>query len=61
MGTWCSMGIEKRRRVVVLRPVDGLPQQIHVGYRLAVKEFNGTRALQLRLDHWSPLADPGWT
>ncbi len=38
-----------------------LPDEIRAVYRLWVNEFNGSRALELRLDHWTPLTDPAWT
>jgi single-stranded-DNA-specific exonuclease len=40
---------------------DPLPQEIHAVYRTAVNEFNGTRALELRVPHWAPLAERPWT
>ena len=40
---------------------DPVPKEIRAVYRLAVNEFNGSRTLEVRLDHWTPLADPAWT
>jgi single-stranded-DNA-specific exonuclease len=46
---------------IVFGRTDPLPEEIQAVYRLAVNEFNGTRALEVRLDHWAPLSDPAWT
>jgi single-stranded-DNA-specific exonuclease len=43
---------------IVFGRTDPLPEQIRAVYRLAVNEFNGSRALELRLDHWAPLSGP---
>ena len=40
---------------------DPLPADIRAVYRLTANEFNGSRTLQLQLDHWAPLTDPAWT
>lgn len=45
---------------IVFGRTDLLPGQIQAVYRLAINEFNGMRALELRLDHWAPPSDPTW-
>ncbi|HQR52455.1 MAG TPA: single-stranded-DNA-specific exonuclease RecJ [Burkholderiales bacterium] len=50
----------RRFNSVLFGRTDPLPAEIHAVYRLAVNEFNGTRALEVRLDHWAPLSDPAW-
>jgi single-stranded-DNA-specific exonuclease len=51
----------RRFESILFGRCDPLPADIRAVYRLAVNEFNGSRTLQLRLDHWMPLADPAWT
>jgi single-stranded-DNA-specific exonuclease len=46
---------------IVFGRTDPLPAEIRAVYRLAVNEFNGTRALEVRLDYWAALSDPAWT
>lgn len=50
----------RRFNSVVFGRTDPLPPEIQAVYRLAVSEFNATRSLEVRLDHWAPLADPSW-
>ncbi|MFO1205187.1 MAG: single-stranded-DNA-specific exonuclease RecJ [Burkholderiales bacterium] len=50
----------RRFNSVLFGRTDPLPTEIHAVYRLAVNEFNGTRTLEIRLDHWAPLSDPAW-
>jgi single-stranded-DNA-specific exonuclease len=51
----------RRFESILFGRADPLPAEIQAVYRPTVNEFNGSRTLQLRLDHWAPLADPGWT
>lgn len=36
-----------------------LPDEIRAVFRLEVNEYNGTRAVQLVLEHWQPLSVTG--
>ncbi|MEO8630656.1 MAG: single-stranded-DNA-specific exonuclease RecJ [Betaproteobacteria bacterium] len=49
--------LEGRARTVnavLFGTVETLPTEIHAVYRLDVNEFNGSRSLQLVLEHWEP-------
>jgi single-stranded-DNA-specific exonuclease len=51
----------RRFESILFGRADPLPAEIRAVYRPTVNEFNGSRTLQLQLDHWAPLTDPAWT
>ena len=50
----------RRFAAVLFGRIDSLPRDIRAVYRVTVNEYNGSRSLQLALDHWAPLSDPAW-
>ncbi|MCU0973038.1 MAG: single-stranded-DNA-specific exonuclease RecJ [Burkholderiales bacterium] len=50
----------RRFAAVLFGRIDPLPRDIRAVYRVTVNEYSGSRALQLALDHWTPLSDPEW-
>jgi len=51
----------RRFEAILFGCADPLPAEIQAVYRLAVNEFNGSRALQLNVEHWEPLTATTWT
>ena len=48
-------GARRRERNAVREHGSACPSEIRAVFRLEANEFNGTRALQLVLEHWEPL------